>query len=267
MQLDPRTPVYNSDSFTEVEYRSLIKVAQENWKFIGYDDCCCTDASILWRHDIDFSVHRARALAEIEASESVVSTFFVLLHSQFYNVFEQDIYKLIHEIIGMGHHIGLHFDPSFYGQKIRSEIDLIEIMTFEKNILENLYGCKIAACSWHNPSTIDYPSFGAQQIAGMINAYSTDIATKFSYISDSNGLWRERTLKDVLEQHIEQYLHVLTHPEWWTPAAMPPRDKIVRAAVGRKEAALKSYDNFLALHQRPNIGVRKSVDQNRIGTT
>lgn len=254
MQTSMNLAVGDPGSFTEAEYRALIKAAKLHWNFIGYGDYARDGASILWRHDIDYSVHRAKALAEIEEAEGVSSTFFVLLHSPFYNLLEKEICRLVHEVVEMGHNLGLHFDPQFYEPSV-SDNELIDKMAFEREILERIFHCTVSAFSWHNPSLATCASFRNLELAGMINAYSTEISSKFSYISDSNGLWRERTLTEVLEQPTDRYLHVLTHPEWWTVEVLPPRDKIVRAAEGRKEAVLSNYDSFLAQHRRPNIGI------------
>ena len=50
---------------------------------------------ILWRHDVDFSIHRASSLAKIENELGVKATYFLKLHSEFYNLFEKSIFEKV----------------------------------------------------------------------------------------------------------------------------------------------------------------------------
>ena len=50
------------------------------------------ERQIIWRHDIDMSVHRAYSLAKLERGLGVKSTFFILPHSEFYNFFIEKNY-------------------------------------------------------------------------------------------------------------------------------------------------------------------------------
>ena len=48
-------------------------------------------------------------------------------------------------------------------------------------------------------------------------------------------------------------LQVLTHPEWWVPDALSPRDRVARCVEGRASAALAGYDSALERFDRRNI--------------
>jgi hypothetical protein len=87
----------------------------------------------------------------------------------------------------------------------------------------------------------------------MVNAYSAAIRERYSYVSDSHGVWRFRRLHDVLSAAEEEQLHVLTHAEWWTPEAMPPRARIARAIAGRARRVEEAYDEGLTAMGRPNV--------------
>ena len=83
---------YFFEDFTLENYKSLIRLAKKNYNFKNFNDALDISRSfVLWRHDIDFSVHMALNLANIEFEEKVKSTFFVQLNSDFYNIFEFDI--------------------------------------------------------------------------------------------------------------------------------------------------------------------------------
>jgi hypothetical protein len=66
-------------------------------------------------------------------------------------------------------------------------------------------------------------------------------------------VWRHRRLFDVLEKAVEDRLHVLTHPEWWTPEPMAPRARIQRCLEGQAAAVGKYYDDLVDGYGRPNV--------------
>ena len=90
-------------------------------------------------------------------------------------------------------------------------------------------------------------------IGGLFNAYSRRLRESYRYASDSNGIWLYSRLKDVLESATEERLQVLTHPEWWTPEVMPPRQRLQRAIDGYSAAMGRWYDEILARSNRPNL--------------
>lgn len=248
-----RQCMLDTDEFTEAEYKRLLRAAKQHRKLILFSSHDTEDPAIIMRHDVDISFHRAVALAEIEALEGISSTYFVHLHSKFYNPLDDEISKIIFEILEYGHELGLHFDPEYWGNRVLTEEQLNSVLEFEKNILEQSFDTKVKVFSWHNPTVSGFLSNTTDTLAGMINAYGSVITSRYKYVSDSNGIWRHHSLQDVLEQ-AETHLQVLIHPEWWTPETMSPRDRILRAINGRAQATMRDYDQFLITHGRPNVG-------------
>jgi len=245
---------YYFEDFTEDNYRFLIKLCKKNYTFISYESYLEHGKNVLWRHDVDFSVHRARRLAQIEFEENVRSTYFIHLHSEYYNVLEVDIAKCINEIIGYGHFIGLHFDPQFYSLKNDSMGEgLIPYLELEKNILEKVFDRKIQVFSFHNPDVGNWLQVDDECVSGMINTYSRTIKNKYTYCSDSNGYWRFKRLENVLQEASEPNLQVLTHPVWWVPEIMSPRERVSRAIDGRARKQHERYDTSLAEMGRVNV--------------
>jgi len=245
---------YHFDDFTESKYRDIIRQARQKWKFLMFPDFSANyDWKCIWRHDIDYSVHRALQMAKTEVELNVHSTYFLLLHSEFYNLLEHDITRLISEILEMGHKIGLHFDASFYGKQIGHE-QLTTWMHFEKRLLEQVFSTSVDVFSWHNPDQQDCGNLlMIDELEGMINTYGAQISQNYSYISDSNGYWRYRRLSDVISNGTDKNLHVLTHPEWWTPDVLSPGDRIRRCINGRATSQQRNYDNYLKAAGRINI--------------
>ena len=240
--------------FTEENYKRLLKIAKIKNDFISYEEAISADHGIIMRHDIDLSVHRAKALAEIEHQEDIQSTYFVHLHSILYNVLEKEIVLLLKEIVRKGHRIGLHFEPSFYDIS-DTQMDLLNFYAEkEKKILEDIVECPITCFSFHNPdSGGQWHLLETEKIANMINVYNPFFREKFQYCSDSNGYWRFQRLENVIENCKGKRLHILLHPVWWQQEAMYPYDRIKRSAIGRCEKSLGTYSQLLVEANRLNV--------------
>jgi hypothetical protein len=241
------------EEFTETNYRYLLRIAKKTWKLISFNDYKKTGKLCLWRHDIDLSIQRAYRFAQIEAEESVKSTYFLNLHSDFYNPLETENYDLLVKIQKLGHNLGIHFEPAFYNSRLKTDQDLLDWLTFEQDILQKAFQTKVEAFSIHNPDVGSWPSIEQDEIGGMVNAYGQYFKQNYGYCSDSNGYWRFRRLKDVLEAAEDERLQVLTHPGWWTPEAMSPRDRISRCIEGRAAKQHHRYDELLQRMGRQNI--------------
>lgn len=244
---------YFFDDFTESEYQKLLQMAKARWEFCSYPEYRKPGRICLWRHDIDSSVHRAYRLAQIEASEGVQATYFVLLHSERYNALEPEVFSRLVKIRDLGHDLALHFDPTFYLDHIRDLNDLESYLVFEQQFLGKLFGIEIKSFSFHNPAIGGWLKYDAEQMGGMINAYGRTLQTEFGYCSDSNGYWRYRRLREVLESGEDEKLQVLTHPVFWVPTPMSPRDRILRAIEGRAASGIQRYDALLEKIGRKNI--------------
>ena len=235
------------EDFTEAAYRDLIQLAKRRYRFLAFDDYRdAPPGSLLWRHDIDFSVHRALALARIEADDGVRSTFFVNLHSRFYNALEPEIAELVREIVALNHNLGLHFDPSFYAARPKP---LEEALERERALLEDVFEAPVRSFSFHNPALEGWAD-ERDEIAGMVNAYGAYLRGHYVYRSDSHGRWGEPPLTEMLEAAEAERLHVLTHPEWWVPEPMGPRERVSRCIEGRAAAQHARYDAVAAAAER-----------------
>lgn len=250
MQIDPALKYHYAD-FTRDAYRKLLRVAKETYAFRHYTDFREDERFVLWRHDVDFSLQAATALAEIEAQEKVSSTYFLLPHSDFYNLLDRASLIQVERILTLGHRVGLHFDCGYYG--VSSVAQLEDLLGFEAVLLERLFGQKIDSFSFHNP---DEWMLQQQDLryAGLLNTYARYFREEVGYCSDSNGYWRHRRLADVLNQAQDTRLQVLTHPGWWVETAMSPRERVARCVHGRAAATLRQYDNDLASFGRENVG-------------
>lgn len=241
------------DDFTEKKFIELIELLKaEKYKFSCFDEDI-TDKHVLWRHDIDISLHRAVSLAKIESAFGVAATYFINPHSIYYNIFEPRSQEIINQILSLGHQVGLHFDTQAFPNINWDYSALAEAIEREKILLSYLIPVdQIKAVSWHNPDSAGLLSFDFKKISGLVNAYSKEIRDKYTYCSDSNGYWRHQSMfKTINDGH--RYLHLLTHPEWWVPNAQSPSKRIDRAILGRAQKCRKEYDDGINLHGRVNL--------------
>jgi len=227
------------DDFTVSHYRELLKKVLLNYKITSYKDINWDQKFILWRHDLDLSLNRGLKLAIIENEEGVKATYFINIHSEFYNINEKSQQDIIRKIISLGHEIAIHFDSSFY--QITNENELVKHLNEEVLYLERMFKSRITSFSFHNPSSLEL-NFENNTYAGLINCYSKRFKESVPYCSDSNGHWRFRRLMDVLSEAKDQCLQVLTHPGWWQDKPMPPRNRVFKSVYGRAEALMKLYD-------------------------
>ncbi len=243
--------MHDWSDFTETAYKKLLFLAKKEYLFIGYGENFEQEKIILWRHDVDFSVHRALRLAQIENDLGIVSTFFIRLESPFYNAFESNVLDKLQQIVYLGHQIGLHFNPSLYKHLNREMV--MQKMTWEKTILQELLDKDVVAVSFHNPDVGDWLSVDQPILCGMVNAYSKLLKTRFGYCSDSNGYWRFDSIESVLRSKKHSRLQVLTHPGWWVSEPLSPRERRIRCVDGRAKNNMADYDRALLAMGRENI--------------
>lgn len=242
---------YHFGDFTTTAYRELLRRAAATWIFRGFGDARAEERFIIWRHDVDCSMHRAHALARIEAEEGIRSTYFVLPHSEMYNLLEADVTRLVREIAAMGHAIGLHLDTAYHG--LQREEALPAVIAWEAALVERVSGQPVTAFSFHNP-TAQTLSWQRDQYGPWWNAYAARFQSTVGYVSDSNGYWRHRRLSDVIDAATDHQLQVLTHPEWWTDEVLSPAARIERCIHGRAVATRHRYETLLQRGGRQNVG-------------
>jgi len=157
--------------------------------------------SFFIRHDIDFDLDKALAMAIIENKIGVKSTFFLMVTCEYYNVLSPNNKKIINQIKFLGHEIGIHFDPSIFD-------DYEKEFEHEVSILENIIGENIISVSLHNPSAHGiYPFF-----ENFNNSYFEPFYKEEFYISDSCFDFRGKDIFNLVEKINENSIQILIHP-------------------------------------------------------
>ncbi len=224
--------------FTLTEYRNLIKLAKKRFPFIRYPDYKKNSSFVIWRHDVEYNIDEMDILAKIDYEEGIQSTLYIQLHSIFYNFWDKENSGIFKKWISWGHDLGLHFDCSYHKDISKSKIaGLIE---YEKKILEKEFGIPIDSFSFHNPNS-EILKF-KDNYAGLINTYNDDFFSgDIAYVSDSNGRWREKTIRDVLEDEKVKKIQVNTHDTWWTEERIPQIQKLENSIRREAEKKIKDY--------------------------
>lgn len=243
---------YRFDDFTLVNYQRLLELAlSSGYEFSDYMLTAEMNQRLLvWRHDVEFSVHRAFKMARMEQQLGVKAHYFIQIHSEFYNTFEREIYDLLLRIRDLGHHIGLHFDAHFW--QVGGREDLERGLNKDKRILEDLLEIEVKSFSFHN-TTPGLLALNDLHYAGLLNVYAKQIRDTYRYCTDSTGIWRYERLEDILKDKLINRLQVLTHDGMWQDEPMAPRQRVLQCVNMRAHRIMDYYDNFLSKMGQANI--------------
>lgn len=164
---------------------------------------------ILLRHDIDFSLEYALELAKAEVNHGLKSTYFVLLHSPFYNALSKNGISSIRKISKLGHEIGLHYDTSFFPFSEKAQVQQLR---FEAKILSKIVGKEVSSIAQHNV-TIS-PRVNKKILKDFKDIRLSSDFNSVTYLSDSLQNWRNGCMCN----HVGKVdkLQILTHPIWWS---------------------------------------------------
>ncbi|HXH19797.1 MAG TPA: hypothetical protein VNJ07_12020 [Chitinophagales bacterium] len=198
--------------FTLSAYDNLLKLAlNAGYQFLAFDDPGRFDKNkvCLLRHDIDVDLGAALKLAEIEHKRGIRATYFVMLRSPVYNLFGRANTQLVHEILSMGHWLGLHYDDGFSSSNLSFE----ESVDMEASVLERMFSVKITSVSFHQPSQRILN--GKVKLNNRVNTYGKEDLRGYHYISDSNKVWKHLTPFDIFRESRYSKVHLLIHPLWW----------------------------------------------------
>jgi len=201
-------------NFSFQHYGKILRLAKKQ----GYRFCFFSELPdkrikrFYMRHDVDLSLEKALRLAQIERQNKVVSTFFVRLNAPFFNIFDSTHYKLIKEILKLGHQIGIHLDVN--SQKLTKK-SIEEEITRQFRVFEDYFNFSVEKIvSFHRPTRFVLNKNFKSDI--FINVYNSQFFSKIKYLSDSRGKWKEGCVCKLLESsHSPLNLQVLTHPIWW----------------------------------------------------
>lgn len=226
--------------FTYSAYARLIKLLQETGYVVtSYEDYAKNKRCVILRHDVDNSLEKAVELARVEHQlGGIKSTYFLLLTSDFYNIFSLKGMRMVEGILSCGHDIGLHFDEVRYSESMGNVETIREKILMEADVLSKVVGKTVTKVSMHRPSKDILEA--NLVIPGMINTYSEKFFKEFKYLSDSRHRWRE-PVEEIISRKSYERLQILLHPFWYNEKEMDIKESISSFING---ANLDRYDEL-----------------------
>lgn len=223
--------------FSLKSYENLIKsILGNNFKIKSFKDYYKYKRVFIMRHDIDFCTNSALKIAKLENMLDVKATYFFLVNTSFYNIYSQEHYMNIKEILNLGHQIGLHFDISHY-----KECEFEKNCKREAKAFESLFGIKNHIISFHRP--LKKLLNNNKKMAGYEHTYMPKYMNDMIYCSDSQGAWLYDTPERIIKRNLnkpELKVQLLTHPIWWdTKNYKTPQNKI-RSFLKKRYDILKA---------------------------
>ena len=200
------------------------------------------EPAILLRHDVDLTIDAAHRLAMIEADAGVRSSYFILTTCHTYNTLSADNRERLREMVELGFEVGLHFDPTIYGEI--ADDALAPKVDQEAGILASVIGREVHSVSLHNPSIHgQYPLF-----AGYINAHDPALFSEDAYFSDSRMDFRGKDPYEFVEQARRRTVQILLHPLHYTPDGDGYRQimsQFVRDFADRLDASFRVNSTYV----------------------
>lgn len=233
--------------FSFEDYRKIIDIIKSTGRYMGYKEALGSDKFILMRHDVEYSVERAYALAKVEESMDFTSSYFFQWTNNSYNILSRKNMEMVRDMHERGHIIGLHYALNGMTDMELNRKQIVK----EMNILSEMFGFKVDIFSIHRPSK-DILRENIK-IEGILNAYQDDFFTfaenvtedtpvAVKYMSDANHIWRYGypDEKNICENDKVQ---ILTHPFAWTKKGCDNFDNYKLLVTEKTEELIQSIDN------------------------
>lgn len=242
--------------FTYEAYGQLLEqIVKCEYQFANYHNWKQFERCVILRHDIDYDPIKAVKIAEIEKDKGISSTYFVLITSDFYNIYSEKNNTYFQTLMSYGHEIGLHFDETRY-EDLRHNVDMLKSkILYEAKRLEDAIQCPVTTVSMHRPSKLILKE--NLKIPGLINSYGKEFLYDFKYLSDSRKIWRE-PIKDLIESREYDRFHILTHAFWYSEFREDIRSSVSkfinRAAIDRWNVMQDNITNLADIVSKAEFG-------------
>ena len=246
--------VQDLTGFTIEGYKILLRYLNQIYKIAPF--CRISQKNtpyLILRHDVDYSLEAALEMARLENSLGISATYFVLASCEVYDLFEEKNAYCLKQISGLGHEIGLHFEPRKYRSYNRG---VHETFRIEVQRLESLSGQKVRSIARHNPW--DRDPFAS--IRGYINAnhpfWRSDL-----FVHDSCRAWATiENLFTIINNPLGR-VQLLVHPDNWQRDEVDRETLIERLFAGlkRKNLSQKQRMKRIWLHDPLVLSYEASI--------
>ena len=202
-------------------FRKLVGILKDyNFEFVDFFSYKKANLpSIIFRHDIDFSLNHALKIATLEEKLDIRSTYFFMLTTNAYSAISLNSKNLIKEIKEKGHKISLHFDPTAYQ-------DIDRGFSSEKKLFEDIFDVEVKIVSLHKPG--NFLVNNNKILKGSLHTYQDEFFKEMLYLSDSACSDVKEKLLKVNLSSMTKTIHMLTHPIWWTSDSKSPSETLYK---------------------------------------
>jgi hypothetical protein len=208
----------------------------------------------LIRHDVDITPWAALEMARFEHDRGVHTTYYYRLHAETYNCLDPEVLDTVLEVHGMGHEIGLHYEPGFF---LDREQDPMEGVRRDLRVFEELVGFETQTIAQHQPAT--GPVLG-EISAKHGDAYQPALVREMPYFGDSGFHWREGCIITKLGLH--EQIHTLIHPHSWTRSGMAWQDVLRLHATELGDRCARWMQGYIE-HVEDYLAKRPQIDRER----
>ena len=220
--------------FDTASYQRLLqRLLDAGRTFVGFDD---REDGVVIHHDVELSPRRALAMARLETTFRIGSTYCVPLDSPMYDASTVAFERFVRTLSQLGHDVGLQFDPAAHWMDPPTEDELRERIDAERAVLRRLIGHPVDVVSFRNPTE----RLRTLELPGGINACCPP-ADDPSYRCVDDREWRNG---DPFTNGIPARFRLLVHPGLWHPEERTEADAVDdRRRAARREVA-SYFDAF-----------------------
>jgi len=198
-----------SCAFDLAHYAELLDAARQGGYRFAFFDREPVAGELLLRHDVDMSLEAALTMAELEASDRVAATYFLMRGSDFYNLESRAGVAALARLRELGHRVGLH-------------------AVHPDAALDDRFDPVVA---WHTPD----PDYMSRPLAGAVNVMQEGFFDPARYRSDSNQHWRHGCPHEDLAAGRFEWLQLLVHPEIWVYPGATMRETMAALLDAERE--------------------------------
>lgn len=248
--------------YTLPHYRDILRRARQSYWLPRVRDVARALPArefLLIRHDVDFHPWAALEMAELEHAEGVETTYYFRLHAPYYNLLDARVVDVVLRIAGLGHEVGLHYEPGYFLQR---GLDPIAGTRRDIQVFEDLIGAPTHTIAQHQPAQ--------GPVLGVVSehhpcAYQKLLVHDIPYFGDSGYHWREGCICTKLGALPQ--IHTLIHPHSWVIDA-PWRDRLRAHAADlnrrlseEMEVEIESVERYLRDRERLDRERRARYDE------
>jgi hypothetical protein len=232
-------------------YTKFIKTSiNNNYNLIKFNQANEFDKFIILRHDIDIDLYAAFELSKLENKLGCTSTYFTMIDNPLYNIFSKESKLILHEMVKMGHDIGIHFDSSLHSYE---ESKLFQKIVDDVMIISDLLQFDIKFISFHQPEKRIFKKDILIENKYK-SVYNKEFMQDILYVSDSAHLWRDEDIIFIIENNHSDKIHFLSHPIWWISSGnQSTQEKVENVIENQNRRNKKSARDLLNNYKKDII--------------